>query len=185
MQKERVPRKYADATWLCTESIGYNSPLSDLVLKAPKLNPYRELIISKHGIDITTSEFFKQISGQYSDEAEERAEAQLIKLVDTYGIPVKEETVDTYGINISRCVKAILIDNKHREAFKDVSEDTLKSNKPLYLYDGEIKTTRLDQTPGLREAALYIRQFADQNNIPIILFIPGKTTNSEVLRQIN
>lgn len=185
MQKERVPKKYADATWLCTESIGYNSPSSGLILKASRLDPYKELIISKYGVDITTHEFFKRIGGQYSDEAEERAEAQLVKLVDKYGTTDREENTDTYGIDITGHIKAILIDNKHREAFKDASEDTLKSNKTLYLYDGDTKTTRADQTPGLREAALYIRQFAEQNNIPIILFIPGKTTNIEVLKQIN
>jgi hypothetical protein len=184
MQRERVPKKYADAAWLCTESVGYNSPSSGLILKASKLDPYKDLIISKHGVDISTHEFFSRIGGQYSDEAEERAEAQLIKLVDNYGT-TSNENQDTYGIDITGHIKAILIDNKHREAFKDASESDLRSNKTLYLYRGDVKTNKADQTPGIKEAALFIRHFAEQNNIPIVLFIPGKTTNIEVLKQIN
>lgn len=183
MSKERVPKKYADATWLCTESIGYNTPNSGLILKASRLDPYKELIISSYGVDITTHDFFKRIGGQYSDEAEERAEAQLIKLVDRCGT-VTDENPDTYGIDITGLVKAILIDNKHREAFKDTSESDLRSSKTLYLYDGNVKTTRADNTPGIKEAALFIRQFAEQNNIPIVLYTPSVTTNIEVLRQI-
>ena len=183
MQAYRVPKKYSGATWRCTECIGYNSPSSGLILRASKLTQYKDLIISTHGVDITTREFFADIGGRYADEAEERVEAQLIKLLDTYG-EATAKAEDTFGMDITGCIKAILIDDKHREAFQEYTEDELKSRKILHLYDNGIKTAKVDNTPGIRELALALRQFSAQNNIPIILFIPGITTNKEVLSKL-
>lgn len=183
MQSSRVPKKYADASWRCTECLGYNSPTSGLILKASKLGKFKDLVVSTHGVDVTTRKFFNAIGGKYADEAEERIEAQLIRLIDKYGESAGEATED-FGMDITGCIKAILIDDKHRAAFQDVSLDELSLNKPLYLYDKGIKTTKVDKTPGIKDLALSIRSFARQNNIPIVLFIPGKTTNKEVLNQI-
>ena len=184
MQSARVPKKYSDASWRCTECIGYNSPTSGLILKASKLGKYKDLIISTHGVDITSQRFFGAIGGKYADEAEERIEAQLIKLVDKYGETSSEVTED-FGMDITGCIRAILIDDKHRDAFKDCTEDELKSKKTLRLYDKGVKTGKIDNTPGIKELALAIRQFAAQNKIPLIMFIPGVTTNKEVISQIN
>jgi hypothetical protein len=183
MQAHRVPKKYADAAWLCTECSGYNTQNSDLILKASKLGQYKDLIISTHGIDITSQKFFSELGGSYVDEAEERVEAQLIKLVDKYG-ESSDETTEDFGMDITGCIKAILIDDKHRAAFRDFTEDELNSRKTLYLYKDGLKTGQVDNTPGIRELALDIRHFAKQNNIPIVLFIPGVTTNSDVLDEI-
>jgi hypothetical protein len=183
MQPYRVPKKYADASWRCTECIGYNSPTSGLILKASRLGQYKDLVISAHGVDITSHKFFSAIGGKYADEAEERIEAQLIKLVDKHG-ETTGEAVEDFGMDITGCVKAILIDDKHRAAFKDFTEDELKSRKTLRLYDKGVKTAKVDNTPGIRELALSIRNYAAQNNIPIVLFIPGVTTNAEVLNKI-
>jgi 8-oxo-dGTP pyrophosphatase MutT (NUDIX family) len=183
MQAHRVPKKYADATWLCTECSGYNTQNSDLVLKASKLGQYKDLIISNHGIDITSQKFFSELGGSYIDEAEERVEAQLIKLVDKYG-EISNETTEDFGMDITGCIKAILIDDKHRAAFRDFTEDELKSRKVLWLYKDGLKISQADNTPDIRELALDIRHFAKQNNIPIVLFIPGVTTNSDVLDEI-
>ena len=184
MQASRVPKKYADASWRCTECIGYNSPTSGLVLKAAKLGKYKDLVISTHGVDVTTHKFFSAIGGKYADEAEERIEAQLVKLVDKYGEAASKSTED-FGMDITGCIKAILIDNKHRDAFKDCTEDELKSKKKLFLYDNGVKTAKIDNTPGIKDLALIIRHFSEQNNIPIVLFIPGVTTNNEILRQLH
>ncbi len=183
MQPSRVPKKYADASWLCTECVGYNSPTSGLVLRASKLSQYKDLVIAAHGVDITTHQFFSRIGGKYADEAEERVEAQLIKLVDKYG-KTTDDTSEDFGIDITGCIKAILIDDKHREAFKDFTEDELISRKTLRLYDKGVKTSQADNTPGIRELALALRRFSAQSNIPIILFIPGKTSNREILAKI-
>ncbi len=183
MQPYRVPKKYADASWRCTECIGYNSPTSGLILKASRLGQYKDLVISAHGVDITSHKFFSAIGGKYADEAEERIEAQLIKLVDKHGETTDKATED-FGMDITGCIKAILIDDKHRAAFKDFTEDDLKSRKTLRLYDKGAKTAKVDNTPGIRELALSIRKYAAQNNIPIVLFIPGVTTNAEVLNKI-
>ena len=184
MQPYRVPKKYADASWRCTECIGYNSPTSGLILKASRLGQYKDLIISAHGVDITSHKFFSAIGGQYADEAEERIEAQLIKLVDKYGEATGEAAED-FGMDITSCIKAILIDDKHRDAFKNCTEDELLSNKTLRLYDKGVRTNKVDNTTGIKDLALSIRKFATENNIPIVLFIPGKTTNKEVLNQIH
>lgn len=184
MRPARVPKKYADASWRCTECIGYNSPTSGLILRASRLGQYKDLIISAYGVDITSHKFFNAIGGKYADEAEERIEARLIKLVDQYGEASIEKTED-FGMDITGCVKAILIDDKHRDAFVDTTEDELRSRKPLYLYSQGVKTTKIDNTPGIRELALYIRQFARQNDVPIIMFIPGVTTNAHVIGKIN
>lgn len=183
MQAYRVPKKYADASWRCTECIGYNSPTSGLILKASGLDKYKDLIISTHGVDITARQFFSAIGGTYADEAEERIEAQLLKLVDQHG-ETSGETTEDFGMDITGCIKAILIDDKHRAAFRDFTEDELKSRKVLWLYKDGLKTGQVDNTPGIRELALNIRHFAKQNNIPIVLFIPGVTTNSDVLDEI-
>lgn len=183
MQPSRVPKKYADASWRCTECIGYNSPTSGLILKASRLGQYKDLIISAHGVDITSHKFFSAIGGKYADEAEERIEAQLIKLVDKYG-ETTGEAIEDFGMDITGCIKAILIDDKHRDAFLDCTEAELRSRKTLRLYDKGVKTTKVDNTPGIRELALSIRNYAAQNNIPIVLFIPGATTNAEVLTKI-
>ena len=183
MQPSRVPKKYADASWRCTECIGYNSPTSGLILKAAKLGQYKDLIISTHGVDITSHKFFSAIGGQYADEAEERIEAQLIKLVDKYGEATGEAAED-FGMDITGCIKAILIDDKHRDAFQNCTEDELLSSKTLRLYDKGVKTAKIDNTPGIKDLALSIRRYASENNIPIVLFIPGKTTNKEVLNQL-
>ena len=183
MQPYRVPKKYADASWRCTECIGYDSPTSGLILKATKLGQYKDLIISTHGVDITSHKFFSAIGGTYSDEAEERIEAQLLKLVDQHG-ETSGETTEDFGMDITGCIKAILIDDKHRAAFRDFTEDELKSQKVLWLYKDGLKISQVDNTPGIRELALAIRHFAKQNNIPIVLFIPGVTTNSDVLDEI-
>ena len=183
MQPSRVPKKYADASWRCTECIGYNSPTSGLILKAAKLGQYKDLIISTHGVDITSHKFFSAIGGQYADEAEERIEAQLIKLVDKYGEATGEAAED-FGMDITGCIKAILIDDKHRDAFQNCTEDELLSSKTLRLYDKGVKTAKIDNTPGIKDLALSIRRYAAENNIPIVLFIPGKTTNKEVLNQL-
>lgn len=183
MQPYRVPKKYADASWRCTECIGYNSPTSGLILKATKLGQYKDLIISTHGVDITSHKFFSAIGGTYADEAEERIEAQLLKLVDQHG-ETSDETAEDFGMDITGCIKAILIDDKHRAAFRDFTEDELKSRKVLRLYKDGLQISQVDNTPGIRELALDIRHFAKQNNIPIVLFIPGVTTNSDVLDEI-
>jgi len=182
IQKSKVPAQYADATWLCTECCGYNVQSSGLLLKSSFLDKYKDLVFSTHGIDITARQFFMSLGG-YSDEAEERAEAQLVKLIDEHGEVVDTQTED-FGMDITGCVRAILIDDKHREAFKDFTEDELKSRKMLHLYDKGVRTGMIDNTPGIRELALSIRKYAAQNNIPIVLFIPGKTTNAEVLNKI-
>lgn len=182
MRVSRVPQKYADAAWRCTECIGYNSPTSGLTLKASTLNSYKDLIISKHGVDITARSFFERIGGKYADEAEERVEAQLLKLVDEYGTAISGS--QQFGMDIRGCIKAILIDDKHRAAFVDATEDELITRKTLRLYAHGVQTSRADNTPGIRELALAIRHFAEQNNIPIVLFIPGATTNAEVLNKI-
>ena len=140
------------------------------------------LIFSSHGQDITSQKFFGAIGGSYADEAEERIEAQLINLVNKYGNEAAQ--VEDFGMDITGCIKAILIDDKHRDAFKNCTEDELKTNKTLRLYDKGVKTAKVDNTPGIKDLALSIRNFAAQNNIPIVLFIPGKTTNKEVLNQI-
>lgn len=181
MRKSNVPSQYSGATWLCTECSGYNSPTSGLILKASALNKYRELVINKHGVDVTAREFFTRL-GDYSDEAEERVEAQLLDLVDRLG-SLETDTKD-FGMDITGCIKAILIDDKHRAAFRDFTEEELKSRKVLWLYKDGLKTGQVDNTPGIRELALNIRHFAKQNNIPIVLFIPGVTTNSDVLDEI-
>lgn len=183
MLPSRVPKKYSDASWRCTECIGYNSPTSGLILKASKLGQYKDLIVSIHGVDITSQRFFSDIGGKYADEAEERVEAQLIKLIDKYG-ETSGEAIKDFGMDITGCIKAILIDDKHRDAFQECTEDELKSKKTLHLYDKGVKTGKVDNTPGIKELALSIRQFAGQNNIPLILFIPGLTTNKEVLAKI-
>lgn len=182
MKKENVPAQYADATWLCTECCGYDTPNSGLLLKSSFLDKYKDLVFSTHGIDITARQFFMSLGG-YSDEAEERVEAQLVKLINEHGEVVDTQTED-FGMDITGCVRAILIDDKHREAFKDFTEDELKSRKTLHLYDKGVRTGMIDNTPGIRELALSIRKYAAQNNIPIVLFIPGKTTNAEVLNKI-
>ena len=184
MQAARVPKQFADASWRCTECIGYNSPTSGLILKASKLGKYKDLIISAYGVDITTQKFFSAIGGKYADEAEERIEAKLIKLVDKLG-ETTGETVKDFGMDITGCIKAILIDDKHRDAFKDCTIDELKSKKTLRLYNNGVKTSKVDSTTGIKDLALFIRNYAAQNNIPIVLFIPGKTTNKEVLNQIH
>ena len=181
MRKSNVPSQYSGATWLCTECSGYNSPTSGLILKASALNKYRELVINKHGVDVTAREFFTSLGG-YSDEAEERVEAQLLDLIDRLGS--SEAEVKDFGMDITGCIKAILIDDKHRAAFRDFTEEELKSRKVLWLYKDGLKTNQVDNTPGIRELALNIRHFAKQNNIPIVLFIPGVTTNSDVLDEI-
>ena len=183
MQKERVPRKYSDATWLCTEAAGYNTPSSGLLLKASKLHKYKDTVDTKHGIDVTSPSFFKRIGGQYADEAEERVQAQLIKLVDKYGEETSSNTTD-FGMNITGCVRGILIDEKHRDAFKEASEEYLRSGGKLYLYSNGEKTSASDNIPNINELALAIRNYAEQNHIPIILFTPGLTTNAEVIRQL-
>ncbi len=184
MRAQRVPKKYADAPWRCTECIGYNSPTSGLTLKASTLNNYKDLIISKHGVDITSRAFFERIGGKYADEAEERVEAQLLKLVNEYGTVTTDQDNQQFGMDIRGCIKAILIDDKHRAAFVDATEDELITRKVLRLYINGVQTSRADNTPGIRELALAIRRFAEQNNIPIVLFIPGATTNAEVLNKI-
>jgi hypothetical protein len=181
MRKSNVPSQYSGATWLCTECSGYNSPTSGLILKASALNKYKELVINKYGVDVTAREFFTRLGG-YSDEAEERVEAQLLDLVDRLG-SLETDTKD-FGMDITGCIKAILIDDKHRAAFRDFTEEELKSRKVLWLYKDGLKTGQVDNTPGIRELALNIRYFAEQNNIPIVLFIPGVTTNSDVLDEI-
>ena len=104
-------------------------------------------------------------------------------MVDKYG-EATEEFIEEFGMDINGCIKAILINDKHRDAFVEFTEDELKSRKTLYLYDGGVKTLKQDNTPGIKEFALAIRQFTAQNNIPIIMFIPGVTTNREILSQI-
>jgi hypothetical protein len=181
MRKSNVPSQYSGATWLCTECSGYNSPTSGLILKASALNKYRELVINQHGVDVTAREFFASLGG-YSDEAEERVEARLLDLVDRLGS--SEAEAKDFGMDITGCIKAILIDDKHRAAFRDFTEDELKSRKVLWLYKDGLKTGQVDNTPGIKDLALNIRHFAKQNNIPIVLFIPGVTTNSDVLDEI-
>lgn len=184
MKAARVPKQFADASWLCTECVGYNTPNSGLVLRASKLKDFKELIISSHGVDVTAREFFERIGGRYADESEERVEAKLIRLVDRLGEDSSAEDTD-FGMDIRGCIKAILIDDKHRTAFKDATEDDLLSRKMLYLYHNGEQTTRADNTPGIRELALAIRHFAEQNNIPIVLFNPGMTNNADILREIH
>lgn len=184
MSKERVPRKYADDTWLCTEAAGYNTPASGLILRAPKLAQYKEVIAAKHGVDVTSSRFFTRIGGRYADEAEERAKAQLIKLLDTYGEETASSQSTDFGIKITGCVRGILIDAKHQDAFKEASDEYLRSGKKLHLYANGVPTAAIDKIPNLNTIALDIRQFAEQNAIPIILYTPGTTTNAEVLKQL-
>jgi 8-oxo-dGTP pyrophosphatase MutT (NUDIX family) len=184
MQSSRVPKKYADATWICTEAAGYNTPKSGLILQAYKLSKYREIVAAKHGTDVTTSDFFTRIGGQYADEAEERVEAQLLKFIDTHGKELDADQDLNFGVQIDGCIKGILIDAKHQDAFKEASEEYLRSGGKLYLYSDGEKTKAIDNIPYLSNIALNIRQFAEQNSIPIILFNPGETTNIEVLKQL-
>lgn len=183
MHNERVPAKYAKdkCKWVCVETVGYDVPNSGLVLKLNSLDKYKELVLSQHGIDITSPDFFKQLGGSYADEAEERATAKLLNLVNAYGV-VSDES--TYGLDISGCIKAILIDDKHRMAFELLPIEDLKKDKipPLYLYQDEEPTMRADDK-SIVPLAISIREFASANNIPIIMF-SKYTTNQEILSEI-
>ena len=180
MQKSRVPQHLAGYAWVCVETVGYNVQHSGLFLKVTELEQYKELVLSKHGVDVTASDFFSRISGNYSDESEERATAQLVDMVDVYGEWSKEQK--NFGLDISGCIKAILVDEKHTMAFT-LSEEEIAKRKTLYLYTNGQMTTKVDNTPYLKYGAVSIRRFAEINNIPIILF-NQKTTNKKIIDQI-
>lgn len=182
MQTSRVPSKYAKLgfDWRCVAATGYNVPNSGLFLKADVLGTYKELILSHHGVDITSSDFFRQLGGSYSDEFEERAVAKLVELVNAYG---QVEETETYGLDVSGCIRAILIDDKHRMAFELATIEDLKTNAySLYLYNDEQRTTQLESKEVI-DLAISIREFAARYNIPIILF-SKYTTNQEILKEL-
>ena len=181
--KSLVPKKFSDRSWICIEAWGYNVPNSGLKLRINTLSPYKDLVISQHGIDITSQNFFKQLGGAYADEAEERAVPQIIKLVNSYGVEVESEE-PFEGLDISGCILGILIDDSHREAFKNVSlEDLMSGNhKRLVLYDEGKKSTRYED-PANIPIIVDIRTYADAHGIPIIMY-DKSTNNGSVIRQL-
>lgn len=181
LSKEKTPTGYLRNNWVCIETCGYDTPQSGLVLRQDKLASYRDIVISQHGVDITAPTFFRRLGGNsYSDESEERVVAKLAKFVNVYGV---EEEGQNYGVDISGCIKAILVDEKHTMAFTE-PEESLLDKKTLYLHQDGQKTNRTDNTPEIAQLALSIRKFANNNNIPIILF-NRRTTNQEILSKIS
>lgn len=183
MMQSRVPPRHKDHQWVCVESCGYNVKTSGLKLTAIDLaNGYKDVVIQKHGVDITTPEFFKSLTGKYSSEAEERVTPKLVKLVDTFG--VEDQAVDSfYGIDISGCVKAIMVNIKHKPAFE--ADDLSARKVPPHLMDddGKVMPTRYDRLPGLAEAVTTIKAYAAAHSIPII-FWNSRTTNHEIISQL-
>jgi hypothetical protein len=146
------------------------------------LSNYRDLVISQHGVDISSQDFFKRLGGSYADEAEERAVPQIVKLINAYGV---EEKVDDpiIGLDITGCVKAIVIDEKHTVAFGvDIEELSDPKAKPMRLTkDGKLISQYED--PKNYPAIRSIREWAKLHNVPI-LFYDKSTTNKEILRDI-
>jgi hypothetical protein len=183
MQSHRVPKGFTQYDWICVEALGYNTKRpSALRLMTSTLNKYKDLVISHHGVDISSQDFFKQLGGSYADEAEERAVPQIIKLINAYGV---EEKVDTpiIGLDITGCVKAIVIDEKHTVAFGvDIEELSDPKAKPMRLTkDGKLISQYED--PKNYPAIRSIREWAKLHNVPI-LFYDKSTTNKEILRDI-
>ena len=158
-------------------------PASGLKLTAVELaNGYKDVVIQKHGVDITTPEFFKSLTGKYAAEAEERVTPKLVKLVDAFG--VADQVSDSfYGIDISGCVKAVMVNIKHKPAFETEDLATSKVTPHLMDNDGNILPTRYDKLPGLVEAVSTIKAYAAAHSIPII-FWNSRTTNHDILNQL-
>ena len=202
-----VPASKSNYKWICIETCGYNTPSSGLVLRIGseenpgELRTHANVIKDKYNVDVTDPSFFKQLGGRYADEAEERVRARLVTFIkrhDTATTSTSEKQTVS-GIKIEGCIKAILIHEKHRMAFKDLSEDELLTKKTFYLYDkGEYlngktielsdgtlykKDTRIDNIPGLASIALEIRTIANRLNIPIILY-NDYSSNNDIIRQL-
>ena len=183
MQSHRVPRGFTQYDWICVEALGYNTKRpSALRLMTSTLSNYRDLVISQHGVDISSQEFFKRLGGSYADEAEERAVPQIVKLINAYGVEEKVED-PIIGLDITGCVKAIVIDEKHTVAFGvDIEELSDPTAKPMRLTkDGKLISQYED--PKNYPVIKSIREWAESHNVPI-LFYDKSTTNKEILRGI-
>lgn len=180
MRNERVPSKYSGRDWICVETVGYNVAHSGLILKLDSLGEYKEVVFSHHGADVTSSNFFRQLGGVYADEAEERLTARLVDFIEDHSESTDEtQSNKVNGINISGCVKAILVDEKHTMAFSPKYDH----KKSLFLYKDGQPTSQVDNTPGIKQMALELRSIAEQLGVPIILF-NSNTTNQEILNKI-
>lgn len=202
-----APKSKSEYDWICVEAYGYNTPNSGLILRlgsdesANSLRSFADEVKEKHSVDVTDPNFFKQLGGQYADEAEERVRARLVTFIERHytktTADVEKHTVS--GIDINGCIKAILIHEKHRMVFKDMSEEDLAANKTAFLFvNGEYldgKTTvlpdgseikkprRVDNIPNLTSIALNIRHMAASAGLDIILF-NDNSTNRDIIAKI-
>jgi 8-oxo-dGTP pyrophosphatase MutT (NUDIX family) len=184
MQSHRVPKGYTQYDWICVEALGYNTKRpTALRLMTSALDKYKELVISHHGIDISSHDFFKQLGGSYADEAEERAVPQIIKLINAYGV---EEKLDTplVGLDITNCIRAIVVDERHTVAFTvDIEELSSPNSKPMRLSkDGSLIAQYED--PKNYRAIRSIREWSDRHNVPIVLY-DSYTTNRDIIEAVH
>lgn len=201
-----VPASKSDYDWICVETCGYNTTNSGLILRIGteenpgELRTYADEIKTKYNVDVTDPDFFRQLGGKYTDEAEERVRARLVTFIERHYTATtgtaEKRTVS--GINIEGCIRAILIHEKHKMAFELPEEELLKKNN-LYLYDkGEYldgktvelpdgtkikKDIRVENIKGIAQVALSIRKIAEQLSIPIILY-NDLNSNIDIIKQI-
>ena len=193
-----LPRRHRDNSWVCIEKVGNAvGPGSGAYeIKQKDLVKYKDIIAKELGKtfpgtgadDVASWAFYKMLCGDYENEAEERIEAKDVDFYNVYGIPNKRS-----GVDISGCIKGILIDDKHRFAFIAPEDILTDETEKLYLHQDGILVNQEDDQPsastgkrpiGLKAVAASIRQTAKKLNIPIILF-DSETTNRDVVKLID
>ena len=118
-QISSLPSRYQDYDFICTESYKYNVQNSGLFINKSSLSRFKNQILEKYGIDITSNEFFREVAGkEYSDEAEER---------------IFPRESDVEYIDVSGCIKLILVSIKYYDIFEGALSDMTKNSDLVYL----------------------------------------------------
>lgn len=195
---ETLPKRHRNYSWICVELVGNDvGPQSGAYeIKQADLLKYQNVIArelkdiypDESSLDITSWTFYKMLCGDYENEAEERIKAKEVDFYNVYGIAER-----TQGVDISGCIRGILIDDKHRMSF--ILPDNIMQDKStrLYMYKDGILTNSEDDRPststgkrpiGLHDTVPSIKRAADKLGVPIILF-DSTTTNQEVVSLVD
>lgn len=191
---ETLPKRHRGYSWLCVETVGNNvGPQSGAYeIKQADLLKYKDTIErelkdlypKEAPLDIASWTFYKMLCGDYENEAEERIKAKDVDFYNVHGIAKR-----TQGVDISGCIKGLLVDDKHRMSFIIPDELLQDKSTKLYMYKDGVLTSNEDDEPsrstGKRPIELHdtvpsIKRTADKLGIPIILF-DDTTTNQEVI----
>lgn len=133
-----------------------------------------------NGQPISSKTFFDSVTGQkYSHEAEERVLAKTKKFIDDNGLQDLEDDAELTGLDITGCIKGIMVNMMYKHMFEVNFTDRKQSNVLTGTVSKNIE--RVDKTV---EALKYIASYSERTGIPIV-FVNETTTTADILRGLS